>query len=355
LVTKRKNQKNNMFRKARIKLTAYYILILTAIMIIVSAFVYRGVLLSAERALTMHEHRIEMGLQKYRNRDPYELPLGFQKPITEKTIKEIKSEILRLLEVINGTILVIAGGLSYLLAGLTLKPIQEMMEKQKRFVSDAAHELKTPLTAIKTSLEVNLRNKNLNLKQAQKTIEETILDINDLNTLANSLLQGSRYQHTNLNKKDEIELEKVVKKVIRKMKEQAKKKEIVINLKTVGDTLIKGNEQALKELITILLDNAIKFNKQGGKIDITIETEHKNIVLEVTNTGDGIHEKDLPFIFDRFYKSEKSRSKTERDGFGLGLSIAREIVTAHNGTIKTRSKTTKKSTTTFIVKLPKNK
>jgi len=323
------------------------------IMLLVSTFVYKGVVTTSKRALTMHERKVEIGLQKYRNRDPLSPPLGFQKPITEETIKEIRAEILLLLGIVNGTILVITGGLSYVFAGITLKPIQEMVAKQKKFVSDAAHELKTPLTSIKTSLEVNLRNKKLSIKQSRKLIEKTIDSVDDLNKLANSLLKDSRYQHNDLNKTDEVDIEKMVKKVIKKMEKRIKEKNIDLSLKTKESAHIKGNERAVEELITILLDNAIKFNERLGEILITIGNEKDNLVLKITNTGSGISKKDLPFIFDRFYKSEKSRTKKENDGFGLGLSIAREIVMVHNGTIEATSENTGNPLTTFTIKFPK--
>ena len=344
-----------MFKRARVKLTAYYILILMAIMLVVSAFIYKGVIVTTEKALAMHERRIEMGLQKYRNRDSLKLPVGFQKPITEDTVKEIRSEILTLLGVVNGTILVITGGLSYMLAGITLKPIQKMMSKQERFISDASHELKTPLTAMKTSLEVNLKSKKLNLNKTKEIIRETIQDIDNLTSLTNFLLKESRYQLVNVEKSDKINLSALVKGVVGKMKASADERKISISLDVAKKVMIDGNRQALKELVTILLDNAIKFNKKNGVIEIHVEEKNSEVVFKIVDNGHGIDEKDLPYIFDRFYKSEKSRSKKENDGFGLGLSIAQEIVNAHNGTIEATSETTNKPTTTFTVKLPKDR
>ena len=323
------------------------------IMFLVSTFVYSGVVSTSEKALTMHERKIETGLQKYRNRDPSNPPLGFQKPITEETIKEIRSEILLLLGVVNGTILVIAGGLSYILAGITLKPIQKMMCKQEKFVSDAAHELKTPLTAMKTSLEVNLRSKKLTLKKAKEIITETIQDIDKLTNLTNYLLKESMYKQSNMENTKKINLNVLAKDVIGKMKASANEKKINITLEAKEKVTIIGNEQAIEELITILLDNAIKFNRKKGKAEVLIENRGSDVILQVTDNGKGISEEDLPFIFDRFYKAEKSRTKEDNEGFGLGLAIAKEIVKSHKGTIKAISKNTEDSLTTFTVKLPK--
>ena len=104
--------------------------------------------------------------------------------------------------------------------------------------------------------------------------------------------------------------------------------------------------------ITILLDNAIKFNKNSGSVKVHVEEKGNQVNLSVTDTGAGIQKKDLPYIFDRFYKADTSRTKTEHDGFGLGLSIAKDIVERHKGKIYVAD--TSRKGTTFEIKIPKN-
>ena len=230
-----------------------------------------------------------------------------------------------------------------------MKPIEEMVEKQKKFTADAAHELKTPLTAMKTDLEVNLRDKNLDLKKAKTVLESTINDIDSLTLLTNSLILQSKYQNYKNGKKDPINLKESAQNVIAKLEPATREKKIKINL-DADEIKIQGDENFVRELLTILVDNAIKFGKNEGKIEISIKAKNNYAQISVKDNGIGIDEKDIPYIFDRFYKADASRSKNEAPGFGLGLSIAKEIVEAHKGKIFVKSK--KDTGTEFLIKLP---
>ncbi len=336
-----------MFKSARIKLTAWYLLIIMAITLFFSTSMYTGVAIATDRALRMHERRLELRLQEFpRFANP---PQGFQTPLNEETAREIKLRTINMLLVVNVVILVVSGGLSYLLAGITLKPIEEMIHKQKKFVADAAHELKTPLAAMKTHLEVNLRNKKLNTPKAKAIIKSTIEDLDSLTLLTNSLLEQSKYQNNGATQKEEFLLKPVLQKVATQFGQKAKEKNLGIEVEA-ENLSITANKRAITELITILVDNAIKFNRAGGDVKIKANTKDNHIIISVTDTGIGIAKKDLPYIFDRFYKADSSRSKDEHDGFGLGLSIAQEIVKNHKGELSVASNVGEGST--FTVKLP---
>jgi len=242
-------------------------------------------------------------------------PFPPNEPIIDKeTVKQIEKEILTRLLLINVLILIGAGIPGYWLAGKTLKPIEEMVEKQKKFTADAAHELKTPLTAMKTDLEVNLRDKNLDLKKAKTVLESTINDIDSLTLLTNSLILQSKYQNYKNGKKDPINLKESAQNVIAKLEPTTKEKKIKINL-DADEIKIQGDENFVRELLTILVDNAIKFGKKEGKIEISIKAKNNCAQISVKDNGIGIDEKDIPYIFDRFYKADASRSKNEASGF----------------------------------------
>jgi len=334
-----------MFKSARIKITAYYLLIIMAITFSFSAAAYRSTTRQMERALEMQERRVKNRFFNIPNP-----PFPPNEPIIDKEIvKQIEKETLTRLLLINVLILIGAGIPGYWLAGKTLKPIEEMAEKQKKFTVDAAHELKTPLTAMKTNLEVNLRDKNLDLKKAKTVLEGTINDIDSLTLLTNSLILQSKYQNYKNGKRDSINLKESAQNVIAKLEPIAKEKKIKINL-DADEIKTQGDENFVRELLTILVDNAIKFSKKEGKIEISIKAKNNYAQISVKDNGIGIDEKDIPYIFDRFYKADTSRSKNEAPGFGLGLSIAKEIVEAHKGKISVKSK--KGTGTEFLIKLP---
>ncbi|MBN1162922.1 HAMP domain-containing histidine kinase [Patescibacteria group bacterium] len=338
-----------MFRSARIKLTAWYLVIIMAVTVFFSSMVYFGFCNEAERALEMHERRLETKMRDFSRFQP--LPERFHEPINQETIREIKAKLLVMLTSINLLVLSLAGAFGYILAGKTLEPIEEMIKRQKNFISDAAHELKTPLTSMKTYLEVNLRNKGLTLSQTKKILEETIEDVDSLTHLTNMLLTQSRYQNFEKpNNPSTFNLNTVIDKVIKKLRPKADEKGVEIAC--TGDNIeITANRENISELITILLDNGIKFNRENGKVSVILKDSDKYISIKVADTGIGIAKKDLPYIFDRFYKADTSRAKIEHDGFGLGLSIAREIVKTHGGNISVVEST--KDGTIFEIKLPK--
>ena len=180
-----------MFQKTRIKLTAWYLLIIMLISVFFSFVIYKVLTHEFERFAQRQKFRIE---QRFQNPPP---PFPVPDP---DLIKEVKQRLLLSLTGINLIILVLSGGLGYFLAGKTLKPIKDMVDEQNRFISDASHELRTPLTALKTSMEVGLRNKKLALNEAKLIISENLNEINRLQLMSEKLLELARNQNLN-NKK----------------------------------------------------------------------------------------------------------------------------------------------------------
>lgn len=332
-----------MFHKTRIKLTAWYLLIIMFISLSFSFVIYKAATREFERFTLMHRFRIERRLDLYKQ---FPTPPIFDPDL----IKETKQRIIMFLVFVNGTILIFAGGLGYMLAGKTLQPIKKMVDEQNRFISDASHELKTPLTSLKTTMEVSLRDKNLTLKNAKNLISESVGEVNKLQSLSEQLLQLAQYQKPNNSHIFEtVSLLTVVKEAVRKVEALAKKKQIEIK-NEVKDLKIKGSKYGLVDLFVILLDNAIKYSPNKSTVTLESKKNKGLILIFVKDQGIGIDEKDLPHIFDRFYRTDSARSKDKQGGYGLGLSIAKKIVKAHNGTITVESKLEKGST--FIVRLP---
>ncbi len=184
-----------MFHSARLKLTFWYLVIITFICVIFSLVIFSGINSEISRFEHLHQLRIE--------REQNDLPSPiFPRRIAyidPDMIAETRQRITIVLILINLGIIAISGGFSYFLAGRTLKPIQEMVDEQNRFIGDASHELRTPLTALKTSMEVTLRNKNMTIDQAKETLNDGLGEVNDLKTITDNLLLLTQYQKANGN------------------------------------------------------------------------------------------------------------------------------------------------------------
>jgi signal transduction histidine kinase len=227
-----------------------------------------------------------------------------------------------------------------------------MVGQLNRFISDASHELRTPLTSLRSEIEVGLLNKKLTLPQARKLIESNLEEVIRLQMLSDNLLALTQYEKTNGTIPfGSVSLAKVIDEAAKSVHGQVKKKEIIIT-KKIQDVSINGNQDRLRELFTILLDNAIKYSPQNSKVTIETVTKGKFVTVFVKDEGIGIAKKELPNIFDRFYRADTSRSK-HVEGFGLGLSIAKKIITLHKGIVEVLSIPQKG--TTFSIRFPLQK
>jgi two-component system, OmpR family, sensor histidine kinase CiaH len=271
----------------------------------------------------------------------------------KERIKEAKQELFIRIFALN--LLVLAGGaiFSYYLARRTLQPIESAMEAQSQFVSDASHELRTPLTALQTSNEVALRNKKLTLAQAKDVLQENINEAGKLKDLSNALL--------NLLQSDatrpiisEVSVQDASTNALNQVMQQAIDKNISIDDK-VSNLTVLASEPGLSQVLTILLDNAIKYSPDDSTIELTAIEQGKYALITVKDKGIGIKAGDLPHIFRRFYRADKARSRQNIQGYGLGLSIAKQIVTQCGGTISVASAPEKGTTFKVTLMLARTK
>jgi len=334
-----------MFQKARIKLTVWYLLIIMLVSVAFSLVIYLGI--NGELG------RFER-LQGLRLQREQQLMLPVPPPpeirgLDLEAIAAARTRLTIILIFINLGIFVAAGFAGYFLAGRTLRPIKDMLDEQNRFITDASHELRTPLTSLKTSIEVNLRNKNLTINQAKNLIQSNLEDVEYLRVLSDGLLRLAYYQEPNGNMLfEKVSLKEVVENAVDKVKALALDNKIRINSR-IENLKIHGDKKSLTELFVILLDNAIKYGKQNSSVKINTLKEDGKVIISVSDNGIGIDDKDLPHIFDRFYRAEKSRSKENVSGYGLGLSIAKKIVEIHNGLIAVESEKGKGATFTVTL------
>ncbi len=177
-----------MFRSARLKLTAWYLIIIMLISAAFSVAIYLGVTGDLNRRFQMMEHR--MMLRRHRG----VAPQVQDPPAFTNDLRAAKQGIATLLLTANGIILILSAGAGYLLAGLTLRPIENSMEEQKRFVADASHELRTPLTALKSQIEVALRDSKISKKEATEILGSNLEEVEKLESLASDLLSLAHYE-----------------------------------------------------------------------------------------------------------------------------------------------------------------
>lgn len=343
-----------MLHKTRLKLTIWYLFIIMVVSISFSTFIYFGATREFNRVISIEQFRNlhPQTTENYIQRQVWEnenIPLSRQPD--PSLIQGVKMRVLEGLIGINLIIFFLSALAGYFLAGRTLKPIKNMVDEQNRFITDASHELNTPLTSLKTSIEVNLRDKKLNLEKTKQVLLSNLEEVNNLQALSDELIEITQYQKANGNfQLTKVDIANVVKAAVLKIKPQADKKQIKINIK-VTKSFVNADERSLTELFTILLDNAVKYSPQKRDIEVQSQSVVSKLKITVKDNGIGIDKEDMPFIFDRFYRTDKSRTKQQVAGYGLGLSIAKRIVDLHGGTINVES--TKGNGTTFAVMLSK--
>ncbi len=248
-------------------------------------------------------------------------------------------------------VLIIATGLSYVLAGKTLKPIQQTLDAQKRFTADASHELRTPLAIMKIENEVLLQNPKAQTADYRKTVTSTLEEVNRMSAIVENLLALSRGDQSPGNlQKSIVDFKHVVLGVIHKMQLLAKKNGLTLSVGTMESGSIFGIAYSLEHLTSNLIQNAIQYTPAGGTIEVTVLQKASMMELAVKDTGIGIASEDLPHVFDRFYKADSARTH-HAGGAGLGLSIVKAIVEFHEGHIRIDS--TLNEGTQVAVELPR--
>ena len=227
-------------------------------------------------------------------------------------------------------------GIAVLLARWAVKPVEQAFEREKQFVADASHELRTPLTVITTNAEL-LREDVLDSPEDAKYADNVIRSAKRMRTLTEELLTLARSDvGRHGESKENVDLSAVVEETALNYEPVFFEKGLVFSQEIEAGILMKGNEDELRRLTAILLDNAQKYGAEGGSTVVSLKRSGRyRCVLSVSDEGEEIPEEDLVRLFTRFYRADEARSGEE--GFGLGLSIAEEIVDHHNGRIRAES------------------
>ena len=240
--------------------------------------------------------------------------------------------------------------ISIYLTNKSIIPIKETFKKQKQFIADASHELKTPLSIIKTNTSLILSHPDDTIKNQSKWINYINSQTDRMSELISEMLSLAKMD-TAENKLplSPINMSKIVESMILMFDAVLYENNIELETNISKNLFINGDKESVKKLFSIIMDNAIKHTNKNGNITVSLFSDKNKIKMIIRNTGEGIAQEHLERIFERFYRIDSSRNR-ETGGYGLGLSIASSIVKQHKGKIYAKSKIGE--FTSFIVEIP---
>ncbi len=310
-----------MFHTARIKLTVLYSLIFLVLFWSLSGGIY----------FWMNQFFGDSSFRRDSSYQPsFDLECAKREPPMDIILDELKNIILLIdLGLLAGVPLI-----TWFLTGRTLAPIQAAHNREKQFLTDASHDLRTPLSIISADIELALRKKRT-LADYEKTLKSNKEEVDDLISLVENLLFINREDQQSTALQESIDLIDLLNGRISLLQKRAKIKQQAITFKPPTENiLIQGNSHLLTRLFSNLLDNAIKYSPAKGHIQISVNYDTNQANIIIINSGPGIPPDEIAKVFDRFYRLDPSRSEK---GSGLGLSIAKQIVDLHHGKITLNS------------------
>lgn len=333
-----------MFSKAYLKLAAFYLAITMAVSLLFSVAIYQASMSEVYRGFNAQTQAIESAFGPNG-------PLTRRQFMAERQalLDSIRLRVISRLAFVNMVIFVTSGALSYVLARRTLEPIEEAHKSLERFTADASHELRTPITAMKSEIEVALSDPKLTLKDARAQLESNLEELEKLNMLSTGLLKLAQLDADALIKQS-LSLEAVIQGAVDRVLLIAEKKNVLINTSGIKDAQIVGDATSLTESFVTILDNAVKYSPSSSEVIVSSRKQKGYVTVSIKDNGPGIPAAEIPYIFDRFYRADQSRTKQKIDGYGLGLAIAKNIITNHGGKITVTSKI--KSGTSVNITLP---
>jgi len=327
-VTKWRNKlKPDEFFVARIRLTFYYSLTVIVILGGSSVILYNVILSNLTESITGN--------------------IFLDQKISQVIIDRAQDILVNRFLTIDIIIIFFIIILGFLLTYKTLKPIRSNMLRQKRFIADASHELRTPTAVVISGLEVALSNKKLDFSLAKKTLQSTLEEMREFSKLSNSLLDISKYDTHIQIEYEPIIINELVNSIVEKNKNLAQNKEINIETKIEFGAIVLGNEIELSRVFFNILDNAIKYTPKKGMVSISDKIILNQYVVTFSDSGVGISKDIIDKIFDPFFRGDGARST---EGAGLGLTLSKKIIENHQGTISIKSQVNKG--TSVIISLP---
>ncbi|SMO89651.1 sensor histidine kinase [Fodinibius sediminis] len=232
---------------------------------------------------------------------------------------------------------------------MMLNRLQKGFEREKRFTSDAAHELMTPLSSMRSDAEIMLR-KPRSKEEYQETIQRMLAEVRKMSEMVHLLLQLSRVESVHRSKPDIVNVSRISETVAGNFREHAKARNISIQTQIDPNLQVQAHGAYIEEVINNLLENAVKYTPEGGQVNLQLQRSSGKAVIHLSDTGIGFDEETKKHLFERFYRASESDVQ-EQSGSGLGLPLVKAIVELYNGKIRTYSEG-KGEGSTFVVEFP---
>lgn len=311
-----------MFRAAYLRLSIWYVTIIMVLSLAFSVWVFN----EASKELRINAVKFgQPGLQSGTILVP--------ETVINKQLAESRGRIILSLVYLNLMVGAVGAVGSYFLARRTMRPIELAMQAQAQFTADASHELRTPLAAMRTDIEVTLRDAKRTPAEVERLLNSNLEEITRLTHLSDSLLTLARQDQPP--QAQTIRADVLLRRVIARYAGLATAASIKV-VQHSPRTLITTDGDVFEKVLGILLDNAIKYSPPHTTVVVTL-TVGQQIKLAVQDQGPGISPADQPRIFDRFYRADNARSQQHVAGHGLGLAIAQKLVESMGGTIEVTS------------------
>ncbi len=310
--------RRDILLRARLKLTAAYVGVSVIVLAVFSYLLYNALL--AHLAESINEDVLNFTARE----------LFF-----ERASSVVLSQIL----MADGIALIFILLSGYVLTGITLRPIREARDRERRFLADAAHELRTPLSVMKSGNEVVLRSEADMSPRMKKLLTENVEEIDSLTRIANGLLSLASEKEKATKKRLLVNLHPVLSGVVKKLESIARTRRVKLTFiakESAKALTVHADQGALARAFENLIENAIKYTKSDGTVEVTLSGKGKSALIQILDTGIGISPDDLPHVMEPFYRADAAR--TSMDGSGLGLSIVAETIEAHGGRVSIESK-----------------
>lgn len=272
---------------------------------------------------------------------------GTQTPDIYSMLATIRTENLAVIAISTAVVTLAFG---YLLTRVALSPTRNALASQKQFIGNIAHELRTPLSSIKTNTEVALMAKEVG-DDMRGLMKSTIEDVDRLADIINNLLTLSASVRPERIEFSTVDASAIAETAMRKLENLARTKNLDMTFRRGDLSYVWGNPAALEQIFTNIIKNAVNYTGRGGHVAVTVEQiGNSRVEISVSDSGEGIARQDLFRIFEPFYRADASRNRARGGGSGLGLAIVSELVKLHRGKITVRSALGRG--TTVLISLP---